>query len=138
MSPGGIAAEDGDVLINLSSLLLHDAFADPDEVADFLQLQVAVGVEADQVELGVEAVLQQSHLVQVEGVIDGHLLALDGHVEHTAVHPVFLKDAAQGVHVFAVVQGLDAFGVEEADGGEERAAEVSQLGLEVNSRDSKN
>ena len=45
MSPSGIAAEDGDVLINLSSLLLHDAFGNPDEVADFLQFQVTVGVE---------------------------------------------------------------------------------------------
>lgn len=132
MSPSGIAAEDGDVLINLSSLLLHDAFRNPDEVADFLQFQVTVGVEADQVELGVEAVLQQSHLVQVESVIDGHLLALNGHIENTAVDPVFLEDTAQSVHIFTAVQGFHAFGVEEADSRKERATEISQLGLEVN------
>ena len=86
---------------------------------------MAVGIETDQMELRVEAVLQQSHLVQVEGVIDGHLLALHSHVEHTAVHPVLLQRAAQAVDVLRVIQRLEALGVEETHRGEEGVADIA-------------
>lgn len=129
MSPRRIGTEDGNVLLDLSTLLLHDALADPRQIADLLQLQVAVAVVARQMELTVESTFQQSHLVQVECIIHRHLLALDGRLEHTLVHPVLLQRAAQTVHIFAVVQRLDALGVQKPDRGKERVANVAELRL---------
>ena len=131
MSPRRVGAEDGDVLLDLATLLLHDALADPGQIADLLQLQVAVAVVARQVELAVEAALQQSHLVQVEGIIHRHLLALDRRLEHALVHPVLVQRAAQAVHVLAVVQRLHALGVQKPDRGQQRVADVAQLGLYI-------
>lgn len=132
MSPRRIGTEDGNVLLDLPTLLLHDALADPRQIADLLQLQVAVAVVARQMELAVKSALQQSHLVQVEGIIHRHLLALDGRLEHALVHPVLLQRTSQAVHIFAVVQRLDALGVQKPDRGKERVTDVAELGLSLN------
>ena len=44
MSPSSITTKDGNVLVNLGSLFLNDAFAYPHKVAYLLQFQVAVAV----------------------------------------------------------------------------------------------
>ena len=125
MSPSSITTKNRDVLINLSALLLHNALTNPHQIANLLEFQMTIRVEANQVELRVEAVLQQSDLVQVEGVIDGHLLALHCHVEHTAVHPVLLQCAAQAFDILRVVQRLDALGVQEAHRREKRVTDIA-------------
>lgn len=86
-------------------------------------------------ELAVEAVLQQSHFVQVEGVVHRHLLSLDGGRVHTTVHPVGLQRAAQCLHVLTGVQRLDALGIQEADAREEALAHAAQLHLRGRGRE---
>ena len=44
MSPGSISAEDGNVLLNLRTLLLHNTLTDPGEVTDLLQLQMSIAI----------------------------------------------------------------------------------------------
>ena len=82
-------------------------------------------------ELAVESSLQQTHLVQVEGIIHRHLLSLDGSGKDATVYPVGLQRSAEGVHILAVVEGLDAFGIEETDGGKKRLTDITELDLEM-------
>ena len=111
MSPSSIATKNRNVLINLSTLLLHDAFADPDKITDLLEFQMTVRIEANEVELRVKAIFEKTDLIQIEGIIDGHLLTLHSHIKHTAVHPVLLQGTAQTVHILGIVQRLNTFRV---------------------------
>ena len=55
-------SEDGDVVVDLGSVALGDALADPDDVAALLLLQLEEGVEDAKVELLHEGILVQPHL----------------------------------------------------------------------------
>ena len=138
-SPRSIAAEDRNILIDLRSLLLHDALADPHQISNLLQLEMAVAVirrylsrplpSPTQMELAIEPGLQQSHFVQIERVVHRHLVALDRRLEDPLVHPVLLQYAAQTVHVLAVVQRLHSLGVQKPDRRQERVSQIAQLRL---------
>lgn len=54
--------EDGNVVVDLGSVLLRHALCDPDDVAAFLFLQLQVGVEHTKVELLNEGEHVQFHL----------------------------------------------------------------------------
>ena len=139
-SPRSIAAEDRNILIDLRSLLLHDALADPHQISNLLQLEMAVAVIRrylsrpllslpTQMELAIEPGLQQSHFVQIERVVHRHLIALDRRLEDPLVHPVLLQHAAQTVHVLAVVQRLHSLRVQKPDRRQERVSQIAQLRL---------
>ena len=55
-------SEYGDIVVNLGSVALGNALADPDDVATLLLLQLEEGVEHTEVELLHEGVLVQPHL----------------------------------------------------------------------------
>ena len=55
-------SEDGDIVVNLGSVALSNALADPDDVAALLLLQLEEGVEDAKVELLHEGILVQPHL----------------------------------------------------------------------------
>ena len=44
MSPGSISTKDGNVLLNLGTLLLHNTLTDPGEVTDLLQFQMSIAI----------------------------------------------------------------------------------------------
>jgi hypothetical protein len=54
--------KDGDVAIDLCSVLLSNTFGDPDDVPAFLFLQLHKSVEDAKVELIHEGILHQLHL----------------------------------------------------------------------------
>lgn len=81
-------------------------------------------------ELALKPAFQQPHLVEIERVVDTHLVPLNGRFEDAFVHPVLFQHVTQSIHVLAVVQRLHALGTEEADGGQEGVSQVAELGLE--------
>ena len=82
-------------------------------------------------ELAVKSSLQQTHFVQIESVIHGHLLSLNGGSKNTTIDPVRLQSSAKGIHILAVVERLDAFRVEETDRGKKRLADITKLDLDI-------
>ena len=82
-------------------------------------------------ELAVKSSLQQTHFVQIESVIHGHLLSLNGSSKNTTVDPVRLQSSAQSIHILAVVERLDTFRIEETNGGKKRLTDIAKLDLEI-------
>lgn len=64
---------DGDVVVNLGSVLLGDALCNPHNVATFLFLEAEVGIEHSKVELVEESIDIEPHLVLKELVLEGLL-----------------------------------------------------------------
>ena len=62
MCNGGKDSKNGDVVVNLGSVALSHALADPNDVPTLLLLQLEEGVEDPKVELLHEGVLVQPHL----------------------------------------------------------------------------
>mmetsp|Transcript_25134 Transcript_25134/g.53566 ORF Transcript_25134/g.53566 Transcript_25134/m.53566 type:complete len:87 (+) Transcript_25134:221-481(+) len=69
-APGSILGENLYKLVDFILLLLEDAFRDPDQVTDFLLLQLNISIEAAKVELIFERQFQLLNIALVEGVID--------------------------------------------------------------------
>ena len=85
----------GHELVDLVLLLLHDALADPDQVAHFLLLQLDVRVVNPEVHLALEGKLQHAHFPLVEGVIYATIV-------HAFVDVCGIDLAVHGVPVYGI------------------------------------
>ena len=119
-TPWCVLRKDRNKLVNFVLLCLQDTFADPNQITNFLFLELDIGVENGIVHLALKGQLEHLNIALIESIVDTLLTrAIRVDVPDRGILREELEDAAELILVSNVGQHGSAGRVKVTDGGVE-------------------